>query len=72
MKKFKVIGLQHPGKIVHPLVGTVELHNCSDKTAEMLFEAGCPYLEKVEPEKAENKPDGAKTKKEISDIPPPK
>jgi len=47
MKKFKLIGLEHPGTIEHPLFGVVDLANIDDKTAQELFDAGCPYLAEV-------------------------
>ena len=53
LKKFKIVKVV-PGKI-GTLSGIVDLSNIDDDVAEKLFDQKCPYIERVEETKKENK-----------------
>lgn len=56
MTKYRLVGLQHPGRIIHPQKGKVKIALLSQEEAKSLFDEGCPFVEsydepikKVEP-----------------------
>jgi len=53
MKKFRLKGLVHPGRVNVLRFGTVELANVSDEIAEQIWKQGCPFLEPVPEFRAE-------------------
>lgn len=47
MKKFKLVGIKHPGLVNLPKLGNVELANITDELARELYNKGLPYLRPV-------------------------
>lgn len=61
MKKFKLVGLKHPGLVNLPKIGTIKLANISDELAKQLYDKGLPFLKPVKktqkPTEPEDLPD---------------